>query len=142
MFTNKKMLKRLPYYSFLEHKAGLGPSGVSSWETQSAGKLQRSRGWIIGVWELNSFCGRYHGWLLSLQESQRQREMVELRYARYTEIVGDLQHQLEESKRRIQEYRVCNSADDVGLAIIVHFLWNYYFNRSKISQFLLFLTIL
>ncbi|XP_073788149.1 centrosomal protein of 128 kDa isoform X3 [Danio rerio] len=40
-----------------------------------------------------------------LEESQRQREMVELRYARYTEIVGDLQRQLEESKRRIQEYR-------------------------------------
>ncbi|XP_036405977.1 centrosomal protein of 128 kDa-like [Megalops cyprinoides] len=40
-----------------------------------------------------------------LEESQRQREMVEQRYARYREIVGDLQHQLEESKRRIQEYR-------------------------------------
>ncbi|XP_077076068.1 centrosomal protein of 128 kDa isoform X2 [Siphateles boraxobius] len=40
-----------------------------------------------------------------LEESQRQREMVEQRYAKYKEIVGDLQHQLEESKRRIQEYR-------------------------------------
>ncbi|KAG7461196.1 hypothetical protein MATL_G00207450 [Megalops atlanticus] len=40
-----------------------------------------------------------------LEESQRQREMVEQRYARYREIVGDLQHQLEDSKRRIQEYR-------------------------------------
>jgi len=43
---------------------------------------------------------------MSFQESQRQREMVEQRYAKYKEIVGDLQHQLEESKRRIQEYRV------------------------------------
>ncbi|KAJ8356566.1 hypothetical protein SKAU_G00193600 [Synaphobranchus kaupii] len=40
-----------------------------------------------------------------LEESQRQREMVEQRYAQYKEIVGDLQHQLEESKRRIQDYR-------------------------------------
>ncbi|XP_051731946.1 centrosomal protein of 128 kDa isoform X3 [Ctenopharyngodon idella] len=39
------------------------------------------------------------------EESQRQRGMVEQRYAKYKEIVGDLQHQLEESKRRIQEYR-------------------------------------
>ncbi|KAM9338959.1 centrosomal protein of 128 kDa [Symphorus nematophorus] len=40
-----------------------------------------------------------------LEESQRQREMVEQRYAKYKEIVWDLQHQLDESKRRIQEYR-------------------------------------
>ncbi|KAG7244291.1 hypothetical protein INR49_004430, partial [Caranx melampygus] len=40
-----------------------------------------------------------------LEESQRQREMVEQRYAKYKEIVWDLQHQLDESKRRIQDYR-------------------------------------
>ncbi|XP_035278334.1 centrosomal protein of 128 kDa-like isoform X2 [Anguilla anguilla] len=40
-----------------------------------------------------------------LEESQRQREVVEERYARYKDIVGDLQHQLEESKRRIQDSR-------------------------------------
>ncbi|XP_037305567.2 centrosomal protein of 128 kDa isoform X1 [Pungitius pungitius] len=40
-----------------------------------------------------------------LEESQRQREVVEQRYAQYKEIVWDLQHQLDESKRRIQEYR-------------------------------------
>ncbi|XP_030262141.1 centrosomal protein of 128 kDa isoform X2 [Sparus aurata] len=40
-----------------------------------------------------------------LEESQRQREMVEQRYTKYKEIVWDLQHQLDESKRRIQEYR-------------------------------------
>ncbi|XP_016418073.1 centrosomal protein of 128 kDa isoform X1 [Sinocyclocheilus rhinocerous] len=40
-----------------------------------------------------------------LEESQKQREMVEQRYAKYKEIVGNLQHQLEESKKRIQEYR-------------------------------------
>ena len=44
--------------------------------------------------------------ILCLQESQRQREMVEQRYAKYKEIVWDLQYQLDESKRRIQEYRV------------------------------------
>ncbi|KAL4630347.1 centrosomal protein of 128 kDa isoform X1 [Arapaima gigas] len=40
-----------------------------------------------------------------LEECQRQRETVEQRYAKYREIVGVLQHELEESKRRIQEYR-------------------------------------
>ncbi|XP_041950813.1 centrosomal protein of 128 kDa-like isoform X2 [Alosa sapidissima] len=40
-----------------------------------------------------------------LEESQRQREAVEQRYSKYKEIVGDLQNQLEESKRKIQEYR-------------------------------------
>uniref|UniRef100_A0A3Q0S4L4 Centrosomal protein 128 n=1 Tax=Amphilophus citrinellus TaxID=61819 RepID=A0A3Q0S4L4_AMPCI len=38
-------------------------------------------------------------------DSQQQREMVEERYTKYKEIVWDLQHQLDESKRRIQEYR-------------------------------------
>uniref|UniRef100_A0A667XX08 Centrosomal protein 128 n=1 Tax=Myripristis murdjan TaxID=586833 RepID=A0A667XX08_9TELE len=42
-----------------------------------------------------------------LEESQRQREMVQQRYSKYKEIVWDLQHQLDESKRRVQEYRVC-----------------------------------
>ncbi|XP_051731947.1 centrosomal protein of 128 kDa isoform X4 [Ctenopharyngodon idella] len=55
------------------------------------------------------------------EESQRQRGMVEQRYAKYKEIVGDLQHQLEESKRRIQEYRdekldaTCQSLQLTGL---------------------------
>ncbi|XP_048035382.1 centrosomal protein of 128 kDa-like isoform X2 [Megalobrama amblycephala] len=55
------------------------------------------------------------------EESQRQREMMEQRYAKYKEIVGDLQHQLEESKRRIQEYRdekldaTCRSLQLTGL---------------------------
>ncbi|KAJ8270008.1 hypothetical protein GJAV_G00109270 [Gymnothorax javanicus] len=40
-----------------------------------------------------------------LEESQRQREIVGQRYARYKEIVDDLQHQLEESKRRIQDFQ-------------------------------------
>ncbi|XP_043929970.1 centrosomal protein of 128 kDa [Protopterus annectens] len=40
-----------------------------------------------------------------LEESQRQRGMIEERYAKYKEIVGSLQQQLEDSKRRIQEYK-------------------------------------
>ncbi|CAJ1077241.1 centrosomal protein of 128 kDa isoform X1 [Xyrichtys novacula] len=40
-----------------------------------------------------------------LEESQREREVVEQRHTKYKEIVLDLQHQLDESKRRIQEYR-------------------------------------
>ncbi|XP_016093521.1 centrosomal protein of 128 kDa-like [Sinocyclocheilus grahami] len=56
-----------------------------------------------------------------LEESQKQREMVEQRYAKYKEIVGDLQHQLEESKMRIQEYKdekldaACRSLQLTGL---------------------------
>ncbi|CDQ82136.1 unnamed protein product [Oncorhynchus mykiss] len=40
-----------------------------------------------------------------LEESQRQKEVVEQRYIKYKEIVGVLQHQLDESKRQIQECR-------------------------------------
>uniref|UniRef100_A0A3Q2SVA3 Centrosomal protein 128 n=1 Tax=Fundulus heteroclitus TaxID=8078 RepID=A0A3Q2SVA3_FUNHE len=40
-----------------------------------------------------------------LEESQQQKEFVEQRYVKYREIVQNLQHQLDESKRRIQEYR-------------------------------------
>ncbi|XP_029352740.1 centrosomal protein of 128 kDa isoform X2 [Echeneis naucrates] len=40
-----------------------------------------------------------------LEESQRQRETVEQRYTKYKEIVWNLQHQLDDSKRKIQEYR-------------------------------------
>lgn len=43
---------------------------------------------------------------MCIQESQQQRERVEQRYTKYKEIVWDLQHQLDESKRRIHEYRV------------------------------------
>ncbi|XP_056284931.1 centrosomal protein of 128 kDa-like [Pseudoliparis swirei] len=40
-----------------------------------------------------------------LEESQQQRAALEQRHSRYQEIVWDLQHQLDESKRRIQEHR-------------------------------------
>ncbi|KAM4664487.1 centrosomal protein of 128 kDa isoform 2-T2 [Discoglossus pictus] len=40
-----------------------------------------------------------------LTDSHQQRKMIEERYAQYREIVGSLQQQLEDSKRRIQEYR-------------------------------------
>ncbi|XP_069559232.1 centrosomal protein of 128 kDa [Brachyistius frenatus] len=40
-----------------------------------------------------------------LEESQQQRDVVEQRYTKYKEIVWNLQHQLDESKCRIQEYR-------------------------------------
>ncbi|XP_035472833.2 centrosomal protein of 128 kDa isoform X1 [Scophthalmus maximus] len=40
-----------------------------------------------------------------LEESQRQKEVVEQRYTKCKEIFWDLQHQLDDSKRRIQECR-------------------------------------
>ncbi|CAL8314041.1 unnamed protein product [Lota lota] len=40
-----------------------------------------------------------------LEESQRQREALQQRYAKHKDIVRDLQHQLDESKRQIQECR-------------------------------------
>ncbi|XP_077366285.1 centrosomal protein of 128 kDa isoform X2 [Festucalex cinctus] len=41
-----------------------------------------------------------------LEESQRQKEVVEQCYSKHKEIVWDLQHQLDESKRKIHECRV------------------------------------
>ncbi|XP_061742859.1 centrosomal protein of 128 kDa-like isoform X2 [Nerophis ophidion] len=40
-----------------------------------------------------------------LEESQRQKDVVDRCYTKHKEIVWDLQHQLDESKRKIQEYR-------------------------------------
>ncbi|XP_061667427.1 centrosomal protein of 128 kDa-like isoform X2 [Syngnathoides biaculeatus] len=40
-----------------------------------------------------------------LEESQRQKEVVEQCYSKHKEIVWDLQHQLDESQRKIHEYR-------------------------------------
>ncbi|CAL8317490.1 unnamed protein product, partial [Boreogadus saida] len=40
-----------------------------------------------------------------LEESQRQRDAVEQHYAEHKDIVRDLQHQLDQSKRQIQECR-------------------------------------
>ncbi|XP_046878102.1 centrosomal protein of 128 kDa-like [Hypomesus transpacificus] len=40
-----------------------------------------------------------------LEESHHQKQVVDECYVKYKDIVGDLQHQLEESKRKIQEYR-------------------------------------
>lgn len=59
--------------------------------------------WNDGFCFLN-LIGCIHHFML--QESQRQIEVVEQRYAKYKEVVWDLQHQLDESKRKIQEYRV------------------------------------
>ncbi|EMP25531.1 hypothetical protein UY3_17394 [Chelonia mydas] len=38
-------------------------------------------------------------------ESHRQREIIEERYTKYKEIVGSLQQQLEDSKRRIKNFK-------------------------------------
>ncbi|XP_028296169.1 centrosomal protein of 128 kDa isoform X2 [Gouania willdenowi] len=40
-----------------------------------------------------------------LEESQQQKEKMEQCYTKYREVVCDLQHQLDESKRRLQEYK-------------------------------------
>ncbi|XP_056150776.1 centrosomal protein of 128 kDa [Lampris incognitus] len=40
-----------------------------------------------------------------LEESQRQNEIMQQRYTKSKEIVWDLQHKLDESKRRTQEYK-------------------------------------
>lgn len=40
-----------------------------------------------------------------LEQSQRERERVEERYIKHREIIWDLQWQLDESKRKVQEYR-------------------------------------
>ncbi|XP_067097956.1 centrosomal protein of 128 kDa [Osmerus mordax] len=40
-----------------------------------------------------------------LEESHHQKQVVDECYVKYKDIVGDLQHQLDESKRKIREYR-------------------------------------
>ncbi|NXQ81683.1 CE128 protein, partial [Nyctibius grandis] len=40
-------------------------------------------------------------------ESHGRREMIEERYMKYKEIVSSLQQQLEDSKQRVQQFKVC-----------------------------------
>ncbi|NWU89952.1 CE128 protein, partial [Upupa epops] len=40
-------------------------------------------------------------------DSHCRREMIEERYAKYKEIVNSLQQQLEDSKQRVQQLKVC-----------------------------------
>ncbi|NXW52227.1 CE128 protein, partial [Nyctiprogne leucopyga] len=40
-------------------------------------------------------------------ESHCRREMIEERYMKYKEIVSSLQQQLEDSKQRVQQFKVC-----------------------------------
>ncbi|XP_019406683.1 PREDICTED: centrosomal protein of 128 kDa-like [Crocodylus porosus] len=47
-------------------------------------------------------------------EMYRQREMIEERYTRYKEIVGSLQQQLEDSKKKIQCFKEEETHDDVS----------------------------
>lgn len=49
---------------------------------------------------------RLDGHLWCVQASQQQKEIVEERYSKHKEVVRDLQQQLDESKRRMQEYKV------------------------------------
>lgn len=44
--------------------------------------------------------------ILCRQESQQQRDLAEHNYTNYKEVIWKLQHQLDESRRKIQEYQV------------------------------------
>lgn len=44
--------------------------------------------------------------MLCRQESQQQRDLAEQHYTNYKEVIWKLQHQLDESRRKIQEYQV------------------------------------
>ncbi|XP_067894689.1 centrosomal protein of 128 kDa-like isoform X2 [Heterodontus francisci] len=60
-----------------------------------------------------------------LEDSQRQREMIEERYSKYKEIVSSLQQQLRDSTRRIQEYQ--EEASDTSL-------WNERLDGLPVTQ--------
>ncbi|NXA20998.1 CE128 protein, partial [Ibidorhyncha struthersii] len=47
--------------------------------------------------------------------SHCRREMIEERYTKYKEIVSSLQQQLEDSKQRVQQFKVCMCTPDVKL---------------------------
>ncbi|KFQ81550.1 Centrosomal protein of 128 kDa, partial [Phoenicopterus ruber ruber] len=48
-------------------------------------------------------------------ESNCRREMIEERYTKYKEIVSSLQQQLQDSKRRVQQFEVCVISNDVKM---------------------------
>ncbi|XP_075700578.1 centrosomal protein of 128 kDa [Rhinoderma darwinii] len=69
-----------------------------------------------------------------LNDSHLQREVMEERYAQYREIVGSLQQQLEDSKRRIQEYREEKLKADVQSARLTALSTSMRGNSSFLSS--------
>ncbi|NXN20399.1 CE128 protein, partial [Nycticryphes semicollaris] len=47
-----------------------------------------------------------------------RKEMIEERYTRYKEIVSSLQQQLEDSKQRVQQFKVCDVKMDAEISDI------------------------
>lgn len=94
-----------------EHKSSFGPLGGDSRKARPDGELQRLGGvftfsLIFGpLGPVQDRCADAAS-VFCLQESQRERAKVEERYIKHKEIVWDLQYQLDESKRKAQEYRV------------------------------------
>ncbi|KFO76460.1 Centrosomal protein of 128 kDa, partial [Cuculus canorus] len=56
--------------------------------------------------------------LKDTRESHSQREMIEERYTKYKEIVSSLQKQLEDSKQRVQQFKVCDVKMDAEISNI------------------------
>ncbi|KFP86645.1 Centrosomal protein of 128 kDa, partial [Apaloderma vittatum] len=48
-------------------------------------------------------------------ESHCRRQMIEERYTKYKEIVTSIQQQLEDSKQRVQQFKVCVCVCDVKM---------------------------
>ncbi|KFP36827.1 Centrosomal protein of 128 kDa, partial [Chlamydotis macqueenii] len=48
-------------------------------------------------------------------ESHCRREVIEERYMKYKDIVSSLQQQLEDSKQRVQQFKVCVCGQDVNM---------------------------
>ncbi|NWV60780.1 CE128 protein, partial [Malurus elegans] len=56
-------------------------------------------------------------------ESHCRREMIEERYTKYKDIVSSLQQQLEDSKQRVQQVKVCDAKMDAeisGIEVAAH----------------------
>ncbi|NWQ97502.1 CE128 protein, partial [Burhinus bistriatus] len=49
-------------------------------------------------------------------DSHCRREMIEERYTKYKEIVSSLQQQLEDSKQRVQQFKVCDLKMDAEIS--------------------------
>lgn len=75
------------------------------------GLMENFRDLVVSLetWHLKARChsdAQGKSAILCRQESQQRRDLAEQNYSNYKEVIWKLQHQLDESRRKIQEYQV------------------------------------
>lgn len=136
------------FVSFPDCERDPGTLRGGSCGPRADGELQRPSGELaqsLQIWHFKAgrgsdVCGfmcrpfRYDATesVLCHQETQQQRDLAEQNYTNYKEIIWKLQHQLDESRRKIQEYQVHKGRAGLTWPTIIH---SFFLFQSLIALF-------